>query len=508
MTNTRTLRRRFAGWAAALTTTALALSGCSVSDIPLPGGANVGDHPITVHAMFRDVLDLVPQSTVKIDDVTVGRVTAIKLKGYVADVTMQLPANTDLPDNARAELRQTSLLGEKFVSLSAPDTNPSSGRLSNGDVIGLSSTGRNPEVEEVLGALAALLNGGGVGQLKIIASEMNKATSGREADVRSVLDQLHLFMGQLARNKDTVVSAIENLNRLAIQLRKQDSSIKLALDDLPAALASVNKQRSDLKKMLAALSRLSGVGVRVIQASKQSTINSLRDLAPVLNRLAAAGQNWPRSLQVFLTYPFVDDAVGRDPQVARNLHMGDYTNLSVRLDLDSSSINLPNPPPPVTAACKKLKTAYNQNVDKVVNGAVDPLPGLTKDQKQAIKTRLRGALHNAVPFNCDNPPSVQQLQKAADKYLGPAIKAVSGAAKALCKAAPSNPLCDALLGGGAGTPSLPPLPTGPSLPSLPGVGRAELGAAYQKAKQQDPFHLAAYGYDAGIGTLLFQGVAG
>jgi phospholipid/cholesterol/gamma-HCH transport system substrate-binding protein len=41
-----------------------------------------------------------------------------------------------------------------------------------------------------------------------------------------------------------------------------------------------------------------------------------------------------KAFNAFLTYPFVDEVVGRDPQVARNLHMGDYTNLSVDLDLD------------------------------------------------------------------------------------------------------------------------------------------------------------------------------
>ena len=95
----------------------------------------------------------------------------------------------------------------------------------------------------------------------------------------------------------------------------------------------MNRQRADLVKMLRALTRLSGVGVRVIRPSKESTINSLRDLAPVLDGFAKAGENFPKSFQVFLTYPFVDAAVGRDPQVARNLHMGDYTNLSVNLDI-------------------------------------------------------------------------------------------------------------------------------------------------------------------------------
>ena len=112
---------------------------------------------------------------------------------------------------------------------------------------------------------------------------------------------------------------------------------------MPATLRSVNRQRDDLVKLLQALNRLSGVGVRVIQASKESTINSLRELAPVLDGFAKAGQNFPKSFQVFLTYPFVDEAVGRDPQVARNLHMGDYTNLSVNLDLSLDLLGRPRP---------------------------------------------------------------------------------------------------------------------------------------------------------------------
>ena len=201
-------------------------------------------------------------------------------------------------------------------------------------MIGLDHSGRNPEVEEVLGALALLLNGGGVGQLKTIAAELNNAFGGRESEVRSVLDQIRVFTGTLDANKSSIVTALENTNRLAGELRKQDKTIKATLDDVPDALASINRQRDDLVKLLKALTRLSSVGVKVIQASKESTINSLRSLAPVLDGFAKAGQNFPKSFQVFLTYPFVDDAVGRNPTVARNLHMGDYTNLSVNLDLN------------------------------------------------------------------------------------------------------------------------------------------------------------------------------
>jgi len=483
-------RRRTASLLASLLAGVLVLSGCSVYDVPLPGGADTGDNPIKLKLMFRDVLDLVPQSTVKVDDVTVGKVKSIKLKGYVAEVSVEIPKDIHLPDNATAQIRQTSLLGEKFIALERPE-NPSSGQLGNNDVIGLDRTGRNPEVEEVFGALALLLNGGGVGQLKTIFSELNNAFTGREDEVRSVLTQIRLFMGQLDQNKETIVAALENTDRLAVQLRKQDGAIKSALNDIPDALRSVNRQRADLVKMLQALSRLSGVGVRVIQASKESTINSLRDLAPVLEGFAKAGQNFPKSLQVFLTYPFVDEAIGRDPQVARNLHMGDFTNLSVNLDVDVTDLKLPGPPPVPTQICDAVKQARKQ-----VGDAIDALP-LTDDQKKAAKDV---ALAQIEDKDCNI--TAAQIQQAIAQGLA---SLGTAAADGVCpQAGPA--VCDLLSNPGAlPAPKLPKNPLGGGTGGL--APRSQLGSGYQQPKQQDPFGLAAYGLDPGIGTILLQGVA-
>ena len=88
------LRRRTSALLAGLVSAALVLSGCSVYDAPLPGGAKTGDNPMTIKVMFRDVLDLVPQSTVRVNDVTVGKVTKVDLKGYVAEVTVEIPGTS------------------------------------------------------------------------------------------------------------------------------------------------------------------------------------------------------------------------------------------------------------------------------------------------------------------------------------------------------------------------------------------------------------------------------
>ena len=481
------------------------LTGCSVYDAPLPGGPDLGERPMKVTLMFRDVLDLVPQSTVKLDDVTVGKVTKVTLKGYVAKVQIELPRSTDLPDNSTAQIRQTSLLGEKFVSLEEP-RDPSSAKLASGDVIGLDSTGRNPEIEEVLGALALLLNGGGVGQLKTIASELNNAFGGRETEIRSVLDQIRVFTTTLDDNKSAIVAALENTNRLAVQLRKQDSTIKATLDDVPEALASINRQRDDLVRLLKSLTRLSGVGVKVIQASKESTINSLRELAPVLDGFAKAGENFPKSFQVFLTYPFVDEAVGRDPQVARNLHMGDYTNLSVNLDLDLGALTLPDGPtiPIPTQICAAVRQARTQAV-----AIIDALP-VTAAQKAALKTTVLAQIEDD---DCNISINTVRLYVAsALTALGTAVTQLvcPAAGPALCglltnpAALPTltvgaNPLAGATAGNGG--------VVGGLTSGLGGLPRAQLGKGYQAPVQIDPFGLRVQGLDPGVGTILFQGVA-
>ncbi len=346
----------------------LVLTGCGfdVYKMPLPGGPDVGSDPITVHVQFHDVLDLVPKSTVKVNDVSVGQVTDIDLDGQIADVTLELRNDTKLPQNALAEIRQTSLLGEKFVSLSPPPDGSSSETLSSGDVIPLERSGRNPEVEEVLGALSLILNGGGVAQLKTITQELNLALEGREDSAKSVLNQIKILMTQLDDNRGDIVDAIDSLNQLAISVRGQQGAIDAALDELPSALTSLDKQRGDLVRMLQALNRLSGVGVRVINASKDATIETFRQLQPVLTELVASGDDFVKSFNVFLTYPFVDEVVGRDPQVARNLHMGDYTNLSVEVDLSVTGDNSGPPTLPTNLPTVIDPTVIVDNVLKCI----------------------------------------------------------------------------------------------------------------------------------------------
>ena len=322
---------RRAATTAVVLVTCVALSGCQgVLDMPLPGGAAQGGDVYRVTVEFRDVLDLVPQSAVKVNDITVGAVDKITLDGWHARVRLRLRNSVKLPDNAVAELRQTSLLGEKFVSLSPPPGLAPEGRLGDGDTIPLARSGRNPEVEEVLGALSLVLNGGGVAQLKTINVELSKAMAGRESDIKGAVHQLDTFIGGLDQQKADIVRALDGLDHLSATLAAQKDDLAAAIDNLGPGLKVLADQRKALTTMLTALSDLGKVGTRVIRASKADTVANLKALQPTLTKLADAGANLPNALEMALTYPF--------PAAATGAVKGDYTNLRITADIDMRNI--------------------------------------------------------------------------------------------------------------------------------------------------------------------------
>ncbi|MFE4868307.1 MCE family protein [Streptomyces sp. NPDC056682] len=347
----RVSRRAVAGLGAgvaALVALALTLGSCSlpsfsgIDQLPLPGGADLGAHPYDITADFADVLSLVPQAAVKVNDVAVGRVTEVSLApdGWSAKVTMRIRGDVKLPANAYAQLEQSSLLGEKFVQLSAPakqTKETARGSLGPGAAIPLARTNRNPEVEEVLGALSMLLNGGGVNQLKTITTELNKAIGGREPEVRSMLRRVDTLVTDLDGHRGDITDALDGVNRLSATLATRKQQVGTVLTGLSPGLKVLEDQRGSLLTMLKSLDTLSTVAVSTINKSKDDMVADLKAIAPSLKALADSGKDLPDSLQVLLTYPFTDE-------VLRGVK-GDYLNVY----LDVAAVPDTRIIPPITS---------------------------------------------------------------------------------------------------------------------------------------------------------------
>ncbi|OXM46172.1 MCE family protein [Amycolatopsis alba] len=309
---------------AAVLVVTLAATGCSSSvdvyDIPLPGGAALGPHPIRVTASFTNVLDLVPQSGVKVNDVPVGQVRTVDLApdGRSAIVGLLINGDVNLPANAVARLRQASILGEKFVELAPPDDGTPSGRLADGAVIPIASSSLTPEIEEVFGALSLLLNGGGVAQVQNITRELNDALGGKESAARSLLSNLDTFVRGLDEHKAEITRAIESVNKLAATLNANTDEIKATLNGLTPGIEVLNQQRQALVGMLKSLDGLTSVAVDTVNRSKDDLVADLKALEPLLRRLADSGDKLPKAMEMIFTFPF--------PDAALDAIRGDYLN--------------------------------------------------------------------------------------------------------------------------------------------------------------------------------------
>lgn len=312
-----------------------ALSGCGfhgANSFKLPGTVGGGPGSYTVQAQMPDVQNLERNSRVRVNDVTVGSVTNIELRGWHAVVTMQLDGGVDLPANATATIGQTSLLGSVHVELAPPTGIPPEGKLKNGSLIPLASATTYPSTERTLAALSLLLNGGGLGQVQDITKALSTAFSGREQDLKSLLGQLDSFVGYLNDQKDDIIAATDSLNNLVGQFADEKPVIDKALRTIPDALSALKDQRQAIADALGDVSKFGALAADSVNKTKEKLVKELNDLGPVLQSLADAGPALTRSLDFYGTFPFPKSTLSKWMR-------GDYANLTAIIDLTLSRID-------------------------------------------------------------------------------------------------------------------------------------------------------------------------
>ena len=312
------------------------LSGCSqwrgLNSFELPSTQGKGPGAFTIQAQMPQVVNLRANSRVRVGDVTVGNITKIERQGWHALVTMKLNGDVRLPANATATLGQTSLLGSLHIELAAPTDEPPQGELREGSLIPLSHAGAYPTTEETLSAVSLLLNGGGVGRIGEITRELSLALNGRGAELRDLITQLDTFVAYVDDQKDDIIAAAESLNTLVGQVADDKPIVDRALKTVPEALEVLRDERDVLVEAVDRIGKFSALAADSVNQTKENLIKELKDLGPVLESLANAGQDLTRSLDFYATFPFPKPTL---PKWLR----GDYANLTAVVDLTLSRLD-------------------------------------------------------------------------------------------------------------------------------------------------------------------------
>lgn len=312
---------------------ALAISGCSIqpNDNTLPGQTAVGDDGYTVKVHFDQIDNLVPNSEVQMDNVVIGTVSDIDTEDWEAVVELRLLRDTPLPSDTVFSVGQKTLLGAQYLDVVVPAKH-SKNTLEDGDVVPVDQTGTYPATEQVLGAVALLLNNGGLSQISTITRELSTAFEGREPDTRKLIRQANELLAVLDANRDEMVTALESMDSLSEGLRHDQTELVDAIDRIGPGLRVLEEERERLVRAVSNTARTSNRAVRVVDASRSALLHDLDALGPILTNLGKESESLPEALKLGLTVPFPG-------MTTRNAIQGDYANMFATFDLRGSRLS-------------------------------------------------------------------------------------------------------------------------------------------------------------------------
>ncbi|MQY19196.1 MCE family protein [Nocardia macrotermitis] len=280
-------------------------SSCAVTvqNLPMPK-PGIGGPGYTLHATFRDALNLPDHAHVRIGGSDIGTVTAISTTNFIADVQMRIRDDIRLPTGTTVELRQATPLGDMFVAMTLPTAAQAGPDLKPGATIGLDRTGTAASVEQLMMSIAMLVNGGGINQAAQITAELNSMFGGRAPQLAHLLTELTTVITDLNKRTGDIDSTLNGMNSLTGELARHKTELGAAADTFPKLLGLFNENNQrivDLTTKVATTMDAMGDFTDTTGPQFLSLFDSIQKL---MNGFTQMGDNFTQALsELHAMYP-------------------------------------------------------------------------------------------------------------------------------------------------------------------------------------------------------------
>jgi phospholipid/cholesterol/gamma-HCH transport system substrate-binding protein len=262
-------------------------TGCGPGLQSFSVGRSVHGSSYPIIAVFDDAEGLPIGGHVELHDVTVGRVESMQAHGFRAYVHLSISSSVKLPAGTQAQLALTTPLGEEYVNLMPPARPTSAAVLTSGSSIAEDATSRAPDVEDLLSAFSAILNGGGIDQIHSITVELNKALSGRSKDGRALINNLNVVLAQLATHTTEIDATLSSIADLSKQLAAQRALIVRSLTELSPGIRALSADTAGFTRLLTHLSKVGRTATSVLASVQGTLVSDLKGLSPTLDTLTS-----------------------------------------------------------------------------------------------------------------------------------------------------------------------------------------------------------------------------
>lgn len=215
-------RRRLRVLLAAPLAAVLVLAGCTFdpSDHALPGSGFRGP-TYRLDLEFASLLSLPAGADVRSGGITIGSLEGITLEPERAIAHVDITESVDLPRGTRAELRQSTILGDIYIALMPEDAGEP---LGDGDVIPLEHTDPGPQIEAMLDRIAMFVNGGSLMQLEQSIDQINDVLPQDPVETAELAGHISEDLGDASANLDQIdriVTATDGLSQRLLETRDE-----------------------------------------------------------------------------------------------------------------------------------------------------------------------------------------------------------------------------------------------------------------------------------------------
>ncbi len=244
-------------------------------------GNNLFDHNKTYYAIYDNVAQLDPSSPIFTRGIKVGTVLKVQLAEDNPDkvmVTMDVKGNIKLPQNAKAVLISTGILGGKAIDLRfnhhcSDDCIPTNGTIQSEVESMLNAMLPKSELEEYMGAIGDKLKStmdstgkkGQFGQmstdlsstihnLHLITLKLNELIAANTKQITTTVSGLTILSSSLAANSKSIEQSLKNLESITTQIKNADAG-KL-IENSKETIASLNKTSQEATKTMKDIDQL------------------------------------------------------------------------------------------------------------------------------------------------------------------------------------------------------------------------------------------------------------
>lgn len=207
----------------------LVVSSCSLRPEDLPSvRGGIGDgYEISVE--FASVMNLPSGADVIMDGVRVGEVRDVDMKNDGVAVHVGIRADTKVPADIRAIVRQNTLLGDTYVALLRDPEGRGSEYLKEGAAIPVERTTSPPQLEDTMAVLATFVNGGSIRRIEQVMGRVNAVMPDLD-EIERLAGIVAVDLNDLGQRTVEIDRMLEGMNASAATLGENTESLATIFD--------------------------------------------------------------------------------------------------------------------------------------------------------------------------------------------------------------------------------------------------------------------------------------